>query len=110
MGIEDYRIVMYRNQPEGWVAEIPCIPGCYALMTTREQALAELEQVFETIAAEYVVRGVSLPEDSTRIVGPVKVDDHTIGERLNAAYSQQNAEVDSPLHDAQMRTLRKHSS
>jgi predicted RNase H-like HicB family nuclease len=53
MGLDDYKVVLYRNQPEGWVAEIPAIQGCYALMATREEALAELERVFEMIAAEY---------------------------------------------------------
>jgi len=33
-GFDDYKVVLYRNQPEGWVAEIPAIQGCYALMPT----------------------------------------------------------------------------
>ena len=46
MGLDDYKVVLYRNQPEGWVAEVPALPGCYALMATPEEALAELQQVF----------------------------------------------------------------
>lgn len=42
--------------------------GCYALMDTRDAALAELEQVFELIAQEYRDRGVALPKDTTEIV------------------------------------------
>jgi predicted RNase H-like HicB family nuclease len=68
MNLDDYKVVLYRNQPEGWVAEIPAISGCYALMTTREEALAELERVFEMIAAEYREKGLSLPIDNTEIV------------------------------------------
>jgi len=52
MSLDDYKVVLYRNQPNGWVAEIPAIRGCYALMPTREEALAELESVFKMIAAE----------------------------------------------------------
>jgi hypothetical protein len=26
MGFDDYKVVLYRNQPDGWVAEIPAIP------------------------------------------------------------------------------------
>jgi len=48
--LDNYKVVLYRNQPEGWVAEVPAIPGCYALMPTREEALAELGRVFEMIA------------------------------------------------------------
>ncbi len=32
MGLDDYKVVLYRNEPDGWVAEIPAIEGCYALM------------------------------------------------------------------------------
>jgi predicted RNase H-like HicB family nuclease len=68
MKLDDYKVVLYRNQPEGWVAEIPAIRGCYALMLTREEALTELERVFEMIAAEYRDKGLSLPLDNTAIV------------------------------------------
>jgi predicted RNase H-like HicB family nuclease len=49
---DDYKVVLYRNQPEGWVAEIPAIPGCHALMDTREEALEELKLVSGMIADE----------------------------------------------------------
>jgi predicted RNase H-like HicB family nuclease len=39
-------VVLYRNQLSGWVAEVPSIPGCYALMETPAEALTELESVF----------------------------------------------------------------
>ncbi len=68
MGLDDYKVVLYRNHPDGWVAEVPAIPGCHALMSTRESALAELAAVFEMIAAEYLERGQSLPADTTAIV------------------------------------------
>jgi len=68
MTLDDYKVVLYRNQPNGWVAEIPAISGCYALMPTREEALTELEGVFEMIAAEYSDKGLDLPVDSTAIV------------------------------------------
>ena len=68
MGLDDYKVVLYRNHPNGWVAEIPAIDGCYALMSTRELALAELAQVFEIIAAEYREKGAALPIDTTEIV------------------------------------------
>jgi predicted RNase H-like HicB family nuclease len=67
MTFDDYKVVLYRNQPDGWVAEIPAIPGSYALMMTREAALVELERVFDMIATEYHERGLSLPVDSTEI-------------------------------------------
>jgi predicted RNase H-like HicB family nuclease len=52
---------------ERWIAQIPPIPGCYALMETREVALAELTEVFEMIAEEYREKGKSLPTDTTEI-------------------------------------------
>lgn len=68
MSLDDYKVLLYRNQPDGWVAEIPSVPGCYALMPTKTGALDELEQVFKMIEAEYREKGVSLPTDTTEIV------------------------------------------
>lgn len=68
MSFEDYKVVLYRNQPDGWVAEIPAIPGCYALMPTRDSALAELADVFAMIQAEYCGAGRPLPADTTELI------------------------------------------
>ena len=65
---KDYKTVLYRQEDGSWVAEIPAIPGCYALMPTREQALAELDSVFRMIAQEYSEKGTPLPADSTEIL------------------------------------------
>ncbi len=68
MKFEDYKIVLYRQDDGSWVAEIPAIPSCYALMSTREEALAELVQVFKMVAESYRERGIPLPADTTEIV------------------------------------------
>lgn len=68
MSFDDYKVVLYRNQPSGWVAEIPAIPGCFALMPTREEALAELAAIFRLISEEYAERDQPLPADTTSIV------------------------------------------
>ncbi len=68
MSLDNYKVVLYRNQPDGWVAEIPVIPGCHVVVSTREAALAELAAVFEMIAEEYLDRGQSLSADTTAIV------------------------------------------
>jgi predicted RNase H-like HicB family nuclease len=69
MTFDAYKIVIYpQDDRKSWVAEIPAIPGCYALMNTREAALAELRLVFGMIAEEYNEKSKSLPSDSTEIV------------------------------------------
>ena len=68
MSFDDYKVVLYRQDDGSWVAEIPAVGGCYALMDTREAALAELGQVFALIAQEYQDRGLALPKDTTEIV------------------------------------------
>ena len=68
MSLADYKTVLYRQEDGAWVAEIPAISGCYALMPTREEALAELTDVFAMIAEEYGEKGISLPVDTTEIV------------------------------------------
>ena len=68
MTLQDYKTILYRQEDGSWVAEIPAIPGCYALMPTREEALAEITKVFDMIAEEYREKGVPLPADTTEIV------------------------------------------
>jgi len=68
MNLEDYKTVLYRQEDGAWVAEIPAISGCYALMPTREEALRELSDVFRMIADEYSAKGTPLPADSIEIV------------------------------------------
>jgi predicted RNase H-like HicB family nuclease len=68
MKYEDYKIVLYRQDDGSWVAEIPAISGCYALMKTREAALAELAEVFKMVAEGYREKGLPLPADTTEIV------------------------------------------
>lgn len=68
MSLHDYKTVLYRQEDGSWVAEVPAIPGCYALMSTREEALAELTPVFQMIAEEYREKGLTLPADTTEIV------------------------------------------
>lgn len=68
MTLDEYKVVLYRNQPSGWVAEVPSISGCYALMPTRSEALLELERVFAMIEAEFSEKGTPLPADTTQIV------------------------------------------
>jgi predicted RNase H-like HicB family nuclease len=67
-GLDAYKIVLYRQDDGSWVAEVPAIAGCYALMPTREEALAELGPVFDMITEEFLEKGVPLPEDTTEIV------------------------------------------
>ena len=68
MDFDDYKVVLYRNQPAGWVAEIPAIPGCHVLMPTRGEALVELVAIFHLISEEYIGRNEALPADTTAIV------------------------------------------
>jgi predicted RNase H-like HicB family nuclease len=68
MSFDDYKVVLYRNQPDGWAAEIPALAGCHALMPTAEQALPELAVVFRMIEEEHRESGKAMPLDTTEIV------------------------------------------
>lgn len=68
MRLYDYKIVLFRQEDSSWVAEIPAITGCYALMPTREAALDELINVFQMITDEYREKGMPLPLDTARII------------------------------------------
>jgi predicted RNase H-like HicB family nuclease len=68
MSFRDYKTILYRQEDGSWVAEIPAISGCYALMPTREEALRELTNVFQMIADEYSTKHIPLPVDTTEFV------------------------------------------
>jgi antitoxin HicB len=66
--LANYKIILYAQEGGGWVADIPAIGGCYALMGTREEALQELESVFRMIQEEYAESGKPLPVDRTELL------------------------------------------
>lgn len=68
MKFEDYKIILYRQEDGSWVAEIPALPACHALMKTREEALTELANVFSMVEDEYREKGHPLPADTTEIL------------------------------------------
>jgi predicted RNase H-like HicB family nuclease len=68
VSLDDHKTVLYRQEDGSWAAEILSIPGCYALMDSREKALAELTKVFAMISAEYREENLTLPADTTEIL------------------------------------------
>jgi predicted RNase H-like HicB family nuclease len=52
-GLDASKIVLCRQDAGSWVAEVPAIAGCHALMATREEAPAELGDVFDMIGEEF---------------------------------------------------------
>ena len=66
--LSDYKTILYHQEDGSWVADIPAISGCYALMITREEALAELTSIFQMIAEEYREKGIPLPADTTQVL------------------------------------------
>ena len=63
-----YQAIVYRQAEGPWVAEVPALSGCYAMMPTKEEALEELRRVLRDIAADYQGQGKELPNDTTQIV------------------------------------------
>jgi predicted RNase H-like HicB family nuclease len=61
MRFEQNKVEFCRQDDGCWVAEIPAIPGCYALMPTHEQAIVELKAVFQMVSEEYREKGLALP-------------------------------------------------
>lgn len=67
MAFENYEGDFCRQDDGCWVAEIRTIPGCYALMPTRVEALEELDGVFQMLSEEHREKGLALPAD--RLLG-----------------------------------------
>lgn len=60
----DYKVVLYRQSDGSWAAYVPVIEGCHAVMPTRDEVLAELQNVFDMIQDEYAAAGRVLPSDA----------------------------------------------
>ena len=88
--LRQLQVVLFRNQPNGWVAEIPAITGCYALMPKREEALAELAEVFRLIADEYTGRNQQLPAATTAIKCLARMQTSFVALPLNSGSSRQD--------------------
>ncbi len=63
-----YHAIVYRQAEGPWVAEVPALSGCYAMMPTKEEALEELRRVLRNIADDYQGQGKELPNDTTQII------------------------------------------
>jgi hypothetical protein len=59
MTLENHKTILNRQDDCSWVAGIP---GCYALMSTREAALAQLLEVFQMTAHEHRERATNSTE------------------------------------------------
>lgn len=62
-GLSEYTVVMRPEDNGTYVAYVPAIEGCHAWGRTREEARAELANVFEMIAEEYAETHRPLPPD-----------------------------------------------
>jgi len=64
MKFEAYSTICHQQDAGSWVAEIPAIASCDALMPTREEALPEPRRVSGMIEEEFREKGLALSEDS----------------------------------------------
>lgn len=59
----DYHInVFYSSEDEGYIADIPDLPGCSAFGTTPEEAVAEVQKAKEGWIATARDYGLEVPE------------------------------------------------
>jgi predicted RNase H-like HicB family nuclease len=65
--MNDYHIsVFYSDEDQGWIAEIPDLPGCSAYGDTPEQAVAEVGLAKLAWLETAQAQGKSVPEPSGR--------------------------------------------
>ncbi len=62
MGHQNYTIIVEPDE-DGWLAYIPALPACYAPGDTAEEALRELQVVYEMVLEEFTEEGLPLPPD-----------------------------------------------
>lgn len=62
-----YRAIVEPDDPKGWIAVLPAVPGMVAHGETDESALALLKQLLQTHIARLLDTGQPLPDDSVEV-------------------------------------------
>jgi predicted RNase H-like HicB family nuclease len=71
MAQPSYTIIVEPDD-NGWLAYMPALPGCHAPGNTIDEALQELQVVFEMLLEEYAEEQTPLPPDVSVTVGAAK--------------------------------------
>ncbi|MBI3473430.1 MAG: type II toxin-antitoxin system HicB family antitoxin [Candidatus Solibacter usitatus] len=58
----DYETIVYPREDGVWIAEVPAMPGCWAIGESRADALWEVGKVFQVFADDYRQTGRALPK------------------------------------------------
>lgn len=64
---KSYRAIVEPDEPKGWVAVLPAVPGMIAHGETEESALELLKQLFEAHLARLSSEGRPLPDDCVQV-------------------------------------------
>ncbi|MEJ5252157.1 MAG: type II toxin-antitoxin system HicB family antitoxin [Chthonomonadetes bacterium] len=62
-----YRVIVEPDDPKGWVAVLPAVPGMIAHGETDEAALVLLKQLLQAHLARLVDEGQPIPEDTVEV-------------------------------------------
>lgn len=62
-----YRAIVEPDEPQGWVAVLPAVPGMIAHGETEESALELLKQLLEAHLARLSSEGLPLPDDCVQV-------------------------------------------
>lgn len=63
----NYRAIVEPDDPKGWVAVLPAVPGMMAHGETDESALALLKELLQAHLARLVDEGQPIPEDRVEV-------------------------------------------
>lgn len=64
---KSYRAIVEPDEPKGWVAVLPAVPGMIAHGETEESALELLKQLLEAHLARLRDEGGPLPDDCVQV-------------------------------------------
>ncbi|MER3472852.1 MAG: hypothetical protein C4335_02205 [Armatimonadota bacterium] len=62
-----YRAIIEPDEPEGWIAILPAVPGMIAHGETEESALELLRQLLEAHLTRLISEGQALPDDRVEV-------------------------------------------
>lgn len=57
------QVLLYQDEKDWWVAEVPSLPGCVTQGRTRDEALTNIQEAIAGYVESLAEHGVPIPED-----------------------------------------------
>lgn len=66
--VQQRTVILYPDEDDYWVVEVPSLPGCISQGETRQEALENIQEAISLYLEVLEERGQVIPEDKIEVV------------------------------------------